>query len=131
MSKRFPHDPASAQTAPNGATHWTSYSGARRPAPVPGALVARCPVAGHAGRLTIYATDRAGGACTRVRGRYVAGALAWQADGPVFQPSGALPPPAPRKGKSGRPAGAKRGVDAHTSGFVPIAARIPDCAAGS
>jgi len=80
MGKRFPHDPASAQHAPNGATHFTSYSGAR------GALIQACPVVAHGKPLTVYATDRDGGACTRIRGAYVAGRVEWGAAGPAFIP---------------------------------------------
>jgi len=76
---RFPHDPTTAQRAPNGATVYASPRGAR------GARIDACPVVGHARPLTVYALDRDGRrGCTRIRGRYVAGDLAWTTDGPTL-----------------------------------------------
>ena len=76
MGKRFNADRATARTAPNGAVSLDGYGGAL-------AQIENCPVAGHARRLTVYATDRAGNACTRIRGQYVRGTLG---PGPVFRP---------------------------------------------
>ena len=81
MAKRYPHDPASAQTAPNGAIVYRSYHGA------PGALIQACPVAGHTRRRSVYATNRQGDeGCTRIRGKHVRGRIVWTAAGPEFHP---------------------------------------------
>lgn len=101
MGKRYPHDPASAQAAPNGSITYRSYRGA------PGALIQACPIDGHAGRLSVYATDRQGATgCTRIRGVHVPGRITWGADGPRFTPTG-LPDSA---GAKGAPGGSDQGL---------------------
>lgn len=84
MAKRYPHDPSTRREHPNGAASLDSYRGHL-------ARVERCPIAGTDRRATVDTVNHAGGACIRVRGRYVTGRLVHGPDGPTFVTPTGLP----------------------------------------